>query len=168
VGDINEPMPPYPEEARKAGIEGDLELVITVSPHGEVVGAPVTKSVDSVIDEAALDTVRTWKFKVTRGEQWGFPIKFLYRMACDSLADKMMDLTKNNHFAAQLVDLSGCRTFGTACPTSALNRAIVWAYCRAKLQTIPSSYQCGLNVFPVSRSVFRRERIRGHPSAQAA
>src|SRR6266576_32076 len=27
--------------------------------------------------------------------------------------------------------------------------------------------QCGLNVFPVSSSVFRRERIRGHPSAQA-
>src|SRR6266446_4919414 len=34
--------------------------------------------------------------------------------------------------------------------------------------TIPASYQCGLNVFPVSSSVFRRERIRGHPSAQAA
>src|SRR6185436_12838604 len=25
--------------------------------------------------------------------------------------------------------------------------------------------QCGRNVFPVSRSVFNRERIRGHPSA---
>ena len=31
-----------------------------------------------------------------------------------------------------------------------------------------SDHQCGLNVFPVSSSVFRRERIRGHPSAQAA
>jgi hypothetical protein len=37
-----------------------------------------------------------------------------------------------------------------------------------KFQTIPTLYQCGLNVFPVSSSVFRRERIRGHPSAQAA
>ena len=35
-------------------------------------------------------------------------------------------------------------------------------------QTIPTWYQCGLKVFPVSSSVFRRERIRGHPSAQAA
>jgi hypothetical protein len=34
--------------------------------------------------------------------------------------------------------------------------------------TIPASYQCGLNVFPVSSNVFSRERIRGHPSAQAA
>src|SRR5262249_24797608 len=28
--------------------------------------------------------------------------------------------------------------------------------------------QCGLNVFPVSSKVLRRERMRGHPSAQAA
>jgi len=28
--------------------------------------------------------------------------------------------------------------------------------------------QCGLNVLPVSSSVFRRERIRGHPSEQNA
>jgi hypothetical protein len=37
-----------------------------------------------------------------------------------------------------------------------------------KLQIISTSNRCGLNVFPVSSSVFRRERIRGHPSAQAA
>ena len=88
VGDINEPMPPYPEDAREAGVEGDLELIISVAPSGDVVGARVLKSVDPVIDEAALATVRTWRFKVTRGEQAGFPIKFLYRMTCDSLADK--------------------------------------------------------------------------------
>ncbi len=88
VGDINEPMPPYLEDARDAGIEGDLELFITVAPGGDVVGARVLNSVDPKIDEAALATVRTWKFKVTRGEQAGFPIKFHYRMTCDSLADK--------------------------------------------------------------------------------
>jgi TonB family protein len=88
IGDINQPMPPYPEDARDAGIEGDLELFITVAPGGDVVGARVLKSVDPKIDEAALATVRTWKFKVTRGEQAGFPIKFHYRMTCDSLADK--------------------------------------------------------------------------------
>lgn len=85
VGDINEPLPPYPAEAREAGIEGDLELFMTVAPNGEVVGARVIKSVDPVVDEAALATVRTWKFKVTGGEQAGFPIKFLYRMTCDSM-----------------------------------------------------------------------------------
>ncbi len=88
VGDVDVRLPPYPEEAREAGMEGDLELFITVAPNGEVVGARVMKSVDPAIDEAALATVRTWKFKVTRGEQAGFPIKFLYRMTCDSSTGK--------------------------------------------------------------------------------
>jgi TonB family protein len=88
IGDINQPMPPYPEDARDTGIQGDLELFITVAPGGDVVGARVLKSVDPKIDEAALATVRTWKFKVTRGEQAGFLIMFRYRMTCDSLADK--------------------------------------------------------------------------------
>ena len=88
VGDIDVPLPPYPEKARESGIEGDLELFITVAPSGEVIGARVINSVNPAIDEAALATVRTWKFKVTRGEQAGFPIKFLYRMTCNSSEDK--------------------------------------------------------------------------------
>jgi TonB family protein len=67
VRTINDPLPPYPEHARETGIEGDLELFITVAPGGDVIGARVINSVDPVIDEAALATVRTWKFKVTRG-----------------------------------------------------------------------------------------------------
>src|SRR5882762_489024 len=48
-------------------------------------------------------------------------------------------------------------------------QALVWRILPGEnFQTIPTSYQWGLNVFPVSSSVFRRERIRGHPSAQAA
>lgn len=83
IGELHDPLPSYPEEAREVGKEGDLEMVITVAPSGDVVGARVTKSVDHTIDQVALDTVRTWKFKVTRGEQATFPIKFLFRMSCD-------------------------------------------------------------------------------------
>jgi len=43
---------------------------------GEVVGALVIKPVDPAIDDAALATVRTWKFKVTRGEQRAFQSSF--------------------------------------------------------------------------------------------
>jgi len=43
---------------------------------GEVIGALVIKPVDPAIDEAALATVRTWKFKVTRGEQRAFQSSF--------------------------------------------------------------------------------------------
>ena len=82
--EMDAPPPPYPEKAREAGIEGDLELFITIAPSGDVVGARVVKSVNPVIDDAALATVRTWKFKVSRGEQAGFPVKFLYRLTCSS------------------------------------------------------------------------------------
>jgi TonB family protein len=88
MADVYVPLPPYPEEAREAGVEGDLELFITVAPGGEVVGGRVIKSVYPAIDEAALATVRTWKFKVTRGELAGFPIKFHYRMTCFSSEEK--------------------------------------------------------------------------------
>jgi len=85
---IDQPTPPYPAEAKDAGIEGDLELFITIARSGEVVGARVIKSLDPSIDAAALTTVRTWKFKVTHGEQAGFPIKFLYRITCSSSTGK--------------------------------------------------------------------------------
>jgi TonB family protein len=86
VSEIYDPLPPDPEEARAARKEGDLNLFITVASDGEVVGARVTRSVDPRIDEAALATIRTWKFRVTRGEQAGFPIQILYRLSCDSTA----------------------------------------------------------------------------------
>jgi TonB family protein len=88
VGEVHAPLPPYPDEAREAGIEGDLELFITVATDGDVVGARVTKSVDPLIDEAAMATVRTWKFKVTRGAPAGFPVKFLYRLTCGAYTPK--------------------------------------------------------------------------------
>jgi TonB family protein len=82
LGELDVPSPPYPEKAKESGIEGDLELFITVARSGEVVGTRVVKSVDPDVDEAALATVRTWKFKVSRGEQAGFPVKFLFRLTC--------------------------------------------------------------------------------------
>lgn len=83
IGALHDPLPSYPQEASEAGKQGDLEMVITVAPSGDVVGARVTKSVDRAIDQVALDTVRTWRFEVTRGEQATFPVKFLFRMGCD-------------------------------------------------------------------------------------
>lgn len=85
LGEINDPLP---DEAKEAGKEGDLEMVITVAPSGDVVGVRVSKSIDPTIDQVAAATVRSWKFKVSRGEQATFPIKFLYRMTCHSALDK--------------------------------------------------------------------------------
>jgi len=84
LADVYVKMPPYLDEAMEAGIEGDLDLLITVA-HGEVIGARVTNSLDQALDEAALATVRTWKFKVSHGEPAGFSIKLKYRIKCSSL-----------------------------------------------------------------------------------
>ena len=85
LADVYVKMPPYFDEAMEAGIEGDLDLLITVAHDGEVIGARVINSLDPALDEAALATVRTWKFKVSHGEPAGFPIKLKYRIRCSSL-----------------------------------------------------------------------------------
>jgi TonB family protein len=86
VDAISEELPPYPEEARDAGKEGVLHLMITVAPSGEVVGVHVTQSLDPLIDDAAVAALSDWKFKVTRGDQAGFPIVLLYRLSCSPFA----------------------------------------------------------------------------------
>ncbi|HKM67893.1 MAG TPA: energy transducer TonB [Candidatus Acidoferrum sp.] len=88
VSDIDVPLPPYPETARAAGIQGDVDLFITVAPSGNVIGVRVVKSVDSAIDEAAVTAVRSWKFRVTRGETGSFPIRLFFRMTCGTENEK--------------------------------------------------------------------------------
>jgi len=53
---------------KRSGLDSGLNRKPIVGGDGH--------SVDPEIDEMALRTVRTWKFKVTRGEQAGFAINF--------------------------------------------------------------------------------------------
>ena len=68
VGDIKPPWlikevaPIYPEEARKAGVEGIVILEAKADEQGNVVDARVLRSVPP-LDQAALDAVRQWKYK---------------------------------------------------------------------------------------------------------
>lgn len=58
------PLPPYPDEERKAGVAGKMVLAISLNPDGRVKGARIVKSLSPGLDKAAIDTVRTWKFKL--------------------------------------------------------------------------------------------------------
>lgn len=60
---IYDPDPPYSEEARKAKYSGTVSLIIIVDAAGNVTDAQVIKPAGLGLDEKALDTVRTWKFK---------------------------------------------------------------------------------------------------------
>jgi TonB family protein len=60
---IYKPDPPYSEEARKAKHQGSVVIYIVVDTQGSVVEARVVKPLGLGLDEKALETVRTWKFK---------------------------------------------------------------------------------------------------------
>ncbi|MBI5544306.1 MAG: TonB family protein [Deltaproteobacteria bacterium] len=61
---------PYPEEARKLGLEGQVVLRLTVDAEGKVASAVVIKGGGNGFDEAALDAVKRFRFKPgTQGEE---------------------------------------------------------------------------------------------------
>lgn len=60
---IYKPLPPYSEEARKAKYQGVVVLWIVVTAAGDVANVRVVKPLGLGLDEKAVETVRTWKFK---------------------------------------------------------------------------------------------------------
>jgi TonB family protein len=68
VGEIKPPKlvievkPVYPEEARKAGVEGVVILEAKADEQGNVVDSRILRSVPA-LDKAALDAVRQWKYE---------------------------------------------------------------------------------------------------------
>lgn len=55
-------MPPYPAEARKLRIEGNVVMTGEVTPEGAVSGLTVIGSSSPILDSTALRTVGKWKF----------------------------------------------------------------------------------------------------------
>jgi TonB family protein len=60
---IYKPEPAYSEEARKAKYQGTVVLWIVVDTQGNVTDPRVVRPLGLGLDEKALETVRTWKFK---------------------------------------------------------------------------------------------------------
>ncbi len=83
VGKLYQPRPPYAEKARAEWRRGQLYLSIVVNPDGKVVDAKIVKSLDEVLDNPALETVRTWQFKVTTGGTTTvFPVTLSFQIPC--------------------------------------------------------------------------------------
>ncbi len=61
---IEQPHPPYTEEARKARTEGILRLQVIVTRKGLVEGIRIVKSLGHGLDESAINTIASkWRFK---------------------------------------------------------------------------------------------------------
>lgn len=63
----------YPEEARRAGAEGQVVVQFVVDERGQVVDPVVLRSADDRLSDAALEAVRDSRF--TPGMQRGRPVK---------------------------------------------------------------------------------------------
>jgi TonB family protein len=55
--------PAYPEELRRQGFVGEVELRLTTDREGSVVAADVTKPLHPYLDYAAVRAVREWRFE---------------------------------------------------------------------------------------------------------
>ena len=76
---------PYPDEARRAGIEGPVVLSITIDNEGRVVKAVVISGPGYGLDEAAREALLRFRFKpaVKNGEAVSTEMKYTYTFLLD-------------------------------------------------------------------------------------
>ena len=75
------PEPPYSKKARRAGIQGTVLLWVVVGMKGNVEEASVVRPVGLGLDESALHTVRTWRFKPATREGIPVPVRIMIELA---------------------------------------------------------------------------------------
>jgi TonB family protein len=78
-GDVKAPHklengPPYPEDARNAGVSGVVGVEISLDESGTVRDARVTQSIP-LLDAAAIETVRRWQYEPTIVNGHPVPVK---------------------------------------------------------------------------------------------
>jgi len=76
---------PYPEEARRAGVEGTVTLSITIDPEGKVVAAKIVSGPGYGLNEAARDAIKRFRFKpaIKGGEAVSTEMKYAYTFLLD-------------------------------------------------------------------------------------
>src|SRR5207253_8888852 len=82
-GKLFQPSPRYPEAARAERRRGQRYLSIVVNPDGSVSDVRITKPLDERLDKPAVETVRTWRFKVSPGvNPTRFSVTLSFRIPC--------------------------------------------------------------------------------------
>ena len=71
--------PGYPEKAKKAGVKGTVWLGVRTDENGNVVEVKVLRSVP-LLDQAAVDAVRQWKYEPFLSEGKPTPVVFSVRV----------------------------------------------------------------------------------------
>ena len=100
---IKEVDPLYPEIALRAGVEGTVEVEVTIGTDGTVVDPRVIRSIP-LLDEAALTAVRQWEFEACgAGGGNDDRAEILYKaVACTPVKTMLRILTTDNLVASVL------------------------------------------------------------------
>ena len=86
-GDVTEPIPiykpepAYTKEARASKLQGTDAFWIVVDTSGNVADAELLRSVDKGLDENAIETLRTWKFKPAMKKGKPVPVKVVVEVS---------------------------------------------------------------------------------------
>jgi len=56
--------PKYPHSDRKKGLEGWVQIIVTMNADGDVTDAQVTRSSDESFEHDALKAIKHWKYKM--------------------------------------------------------------------------------------------------------
>jgi len=78
---IYKPDPPYSEEARKAKYQGTVVVLIVVDANGSVQDAKVVKPLGLGLDEKAIETIKTWKFKPGMKNSTPVPVRIMVEVS---------------------------------------------------------------------------------------
>jgi protein TonB len=78
---IYKPEPAYSEEARKAKYQGTVVLWIVVDAQGNVHDVRVVKPLGLGLDEKAVETVQTWKFKPATRNGTPVPVRVMVEVS---------------------------------------------------------------------------------------
>jgi TonB family protein len=70
---VAQPPIPYPDQARKAGVEGELEIIFVVDRDGKLGSIEFPRSPDPVITNAARKALEEWRFKPAKNK--GIPVR---------------------------------------------------------------------------------------------
>ena len=78
---VREVKPEYTDDARRAGIEGDVVLEIVVRSDGTVGDVKVLQGLGGGLDRRAIDAVRGWRFNPAK--RYGTPVDVMVEVAVE-------------------------------------------------------------------------------------
>jgi TonB family protein len=75
------PEPPYTEEAKAAKLQGIVRLLVIIGADGAVSDVKVTEGLGKGLDESAVQTVKSWKFKPAMKDGKPVPCKVMVEIS---------------------------------------------------------------------------------------